>query len=329
MKNILILLLVVMNISACGKASKNSNNTSSASQVKTVNVPLFSADSAYQYVQDQVDFGPRVPNTYAHSTCAMYLAHALRGFGAEVIEQRADLIAFDGTKLRATNIIGSFQPENKNRILLFAHWDSRPWADHDPDPANRKKHIAGANDGASGVGVLLEVARQLGKQQPNVGVDIIFFDAEDYGAPEHLSNRNTEHSWCLGSQYWARNPHVPNYRANYGILLDMVGAPDATFFREYFSDYFASHIVEKVWNQAKNLGFDRYFISQRGGAVTDDHLYVNQLIGIPSVNIIQYNPNSGRGFGDYWHTINDTMENIDKNTLQAVGTTLLYVIYNE
>lgn len=328
MKYIVILMLSVLSMSSCNKIFKNTNKTSNK-QLKTVSVPLFSSDSAYQYIQDQVDFGPRVPNTEAHGKCAVYLAEKLRGFGAEVIEQYADLTAFNGTILRATNIIGSFQPENKNRILLFAHWDTRPWADHDSNPANRGKPVLGANDGGSGVGVLLEVARQLGEKQPNIGVDIIFFDAEDYGSPEHLFEQSTEHSWCLGSQYWSVNPHVPSYRADYGILLDMVGAPGATFYREYFSEYFASHILNKVWNQAKNLGFDHYFISQRGGAITDDHLYVNQLIGIPSINIIQYNPNSKHGFGDYWHTVNDTMDNIDKNTLQAVGTTLLYVIYSE
>ena len=327
MKKIILILFSVLCIFACNKTT---GKASEKKQVEsTVQVPVFSSDSAYQYIQAQVDFGPRVPNTEKHAACAQYLSEKLRQFGAQVIEQRADLTAFDGTVLKAVNIIGSFQPENKKRVLLFAHWDSRPWADHDPNPANRKKSVLGANDGASGVGVLLEIARQINKQQPNVGIDIIFFDAEDYGAPEHLANANTTNSWCLGSQYWAQNPHVFNYRAQYGILLDMVGAPNATFYREQISDYYAKHIVDKVWNRAKILGFDSYFINRQGGAITDDHLYVNQIIGIPSIDIIQQNRKSAHGFGDYWHTVNDTMDNIDKNTLQAVGMTLLYVIYQE
>ena len=325
MKKIIFILFPFFCVFGCNKATSKTNEKQQ--QATTVQVPIFSSDSAYHYIQTQVDFGPRVPNTEEHAACAEYLSEKLKQFGAQVVEQRADLTAFDGTVLKAVNIIGSFQVENKKRVLLFAHWDSRPWADHDPDPTNRKKPVLGANDGASGVGVLLEVARQINKQQPNIGIDIIFFDAEDYGAPEHLSNASTADSWCLGSQYWARNPHIPNYRAQYGILLDMVGAPNASFYREQISDYYAKHIVDKVWNQAKILGFDSYFINRQGGSIIDDHLYVNQLIGIPSVNIIQQNRKSAHGFGDYWHTVNDTMEGIDKNTLQAVGTTLLHVIY--
>lgn len=325
MKKFSCFLIISICLLACGKTSKttagNDNN-------KTVNIPHFSPDSAYNYIQKQVDFGPRVPNTAEHVTCAEYLSETLRKFGANVTEQRADLIAFDGTLLKAVNIIGSFQPENKDRILLFAHWDTRPWADHDADPANRKNPVMGANDGASGVGVLLEIARLIGKNQPNIGVDIIFFDAEDYGAPEHLANSNTSHSWCLGSQYWARNPHIVNYQAKYGILLDMVGASNATFYREQLSEYYAPNIVSKIWNQAKFLGFDQYFVNRQGGMIVDDHLYVNQIIGIPSVDIIQHDPASSTGFGHYWHTVNDTMENIDKNTLRAVGTTLVNVIYD-
>lgn len=327
MKKIILILLPITCIFACGKTTNKTNKQQQ--QVKTVQVPLFVADSAYHYIQTQVDFGPRVPNTKEHTACAEYLSEKLKEFGAQVIEQRADLTAFDGTVLKAVNIIGSFQPENKKRVLLFAHWDTRPWADHDPNPENRTKPVIGACDGASGVGVLLEIARQINIQQPNVGVDIIFFDAEDYGAPEHLANAQTADSWCLGSQYWARNPHIPNYRAQYGILLDMVGAENATFYREQISDYYARNIVDKVWSRAKSLGFGHYFINRTGGAITDDHLYVNRIIGIPSINIIEHDVTSKNGFGHYWHTVNDTMDNIDKATLQAVGTTVLHVIYNE
>ena len=324
MRKILILLLTVIQLSACNHA-----NRSAQKEEKTVNVPEFSADSAYKFTQKQVDFGPRVPNTVAHEACAGYLSAELKKSGAEVIEQKADLTAFDGTILKSTNIIGSFNPKAVTRILLFSHWDSRPWADHDPKISNRKKPVMAANDGASGVGVLLEMARLMGQQQPEVGVDIIFFDSEDYGAPESFKSENSEESWCLGTQYWAKNPHVQGYTARFGILLDMVGGKNATFFREQASDYYAGSVVSNVWSQAKSLGFGRYFIDQKGGAITDDHIYVNQIIVIPSIDIIQYDPNSKSGFGFYWHTTQDTMDNVDKNTLKAIGTTLMHVVYNE
>jgi len=275
-----------------------------------------------------VDFGPSVPNTKAHQLCGEYLAESLKGFGAILTSQYATLTAFNGDKLQARNIIASFNTEQTNRILLFAHWDTRPWSDHDPDPKNFNKPVLGANDGASGVGILMEIARQLGKQTPNIGVDIILFDAEDYGAPENYS-QYAPNSWCLGSQYWAKNKHQANYHAQYGILLDMVGAPNAKFYREQISDRYAKNIVDKVWNTAHNLGFDRYFVNTTGGMITDDHLYINEIAGIPSIDIIQYDSNSQSGFGNYWHTIHDTMDNISKETLFAVGTTLLHVIYNQ
>ena len=324
MRKILILLLTVIQLSACNKTTRSAKK-----EVKTANIPEFSVDSAYAFTQKQVDFGPRVPNTPEHDACASYLSAELKRLGAEVIEQKADLTAFDGTVLKSVNIIGSFNTKAETRILLFSHWDSRPWADHDPNPANRKKPVMAANDGASGVAVLLEMARLMGKNKPTVGVDIIFFDTEDYGAPESAGGQNNEDSWCLGTQYWAKNPHVAGYTARFGILLDMVGGKQATFYREQASDNYAGSVVSSVWSQARNLGFGQYFIDQKGGAITDDHIYVNQLRGIPSIDIIQYDPNSKSGFGFYWHTTQDTMENVDKNTLKAVGTTLMHVVYTE
>ncbi len=325
MKKIYIFLLVIFVFSSCNKAAQTQT---AAMEVQSVNVPMFIADSAYNYVKHQVDFGPRVPNTKAHELCAAYLSESLKSFGAVVTQQKVALTTFDGSRLNAVNIIGSYNIENENRILLFAHWDSRPWSDNDPDPAKHRQAVDGANDGASGVGVLLEMARQFGLQHPNTGVDIAFFDAEDYGAPESYKG-NVEDSWCLGTQYWSKNPHVKGYTAKYGILLDMVGAPGATFYKEQISMYYAAHVVNKVWSAAEKLGFGQYFVNAQGGAVTDDHLYVNKMANIPSIDIIQYDPNTDSGFGAYWHTTNDTMENIDKNTLYAVGTTLLNVVYAE
>ena len=324
MRKIVILLLAVIQLSACNKTTRSAEK-----ETKTVTIPEFSSDSAYRFTQKQVDFGPRVPNTAGHDACATYLSAQLKRLGAEVIEQKANLTAFDGTVLKSVNIIGSFNTKAETRILLFSHWDSRPWSDHDPKPENRNKPVMAANDGASGVGVLLEMARLMGKNQPIVGVDIIFFDTEDYGAPENFKGQNTEDSWCLGTQYWAKNPHVAGYTARFGILLDMVGGKGATFYREQASDYYAGSVVSNVWSQAKGLGFGQYFIDKKGGAITDDHIYVNQIRGIPSIDLIQYDPNSTSGFGFYWHTTHDTMENVDKNTLKAVGTTLMHVVFNE
>lgn len=291
--------------------------------------PDFDADSAYSYVDKQVAFGSRVPNTAEHKACADYLIAELKRFGADVQVQKAVLTAFDGTKLNAQNIIGSFGLEKKNRILLFAHWDTRPFSDHDSNPDNHHKPILGANDAASGVGVLLEVARVLQGKAPEVGVDIIFFDAEDYGTPSFMENPPEGEWWCLGSQYWSKHPHVPGYTARFGILLDMVGAPNAKFYKEQFSKRYAGSIVEKVWRTAGDLKYGAYFVGKDGGYITDDHVPVNQNLRIPSIDIIQYDENTDSGFGAYWHTQNDDMSNISKETLKAVGQTILEVIYKE
>lgn len=326
MKNILVLFLVLSHLTACKQAPKVANVQTAPI---AISVPLFSADSAYSYVQKQVDFGPRVPNSEAQTKCAAYLSASLKRFGATVVEQKTIVEGFDGAKLNSINVIGSYNPSAKTRVLLLSHWDSRPWADNDPNPANHKKPVMGANDGASGVGVLLEMARQFSAQKPTIGVDLLFVDTEDYGATNQMQVENSELTWCLGTQYWAKNPHVPGYTAKYGILLDMVGGKQATFYREQISDYYAQETVSKVWSQAQSLGFEQFFINQKGGQVTDDHVFINQLAGIPCIDIIQFDPNGRTGFADYWHTVDDTMKNVDKTTLQAVGTTLLHVIYNE
>jgi len=311
---------------SCSASTKQKADTQ---PVKQTIVPQFDADSAYNYVHTQVNFGARVPNSKAHQSCLVYLVNEMKRFGAQVIEQKADLKAFDGTVLHATNIIASYQPELKSRVLLCAHWDCRPFCDHDPDPANYHKPVTGANDAASGVGVLMEVARQIQKEHPQIGIDILFLDAEDYGAPDFYQGHKDEDSWCLGTQYWAKNPHVAGYKARYGILLDMVGAPGATFYKEQVSLMYAPDIVEKVWNKAQEMGFSAYFINQQGGAITDDHLYINRLAKIPCIDIIHTDLQSSTGFASYWHTTHDTMQTIDKNTLKVVGQTLLGVIYNE
>ncbi|MDR0973884.1 MAG: M28 family peptidase [Prevotellaceae bacterium] len=307
----------------------NANRTLPVSDA-ALYVPTFDADSAYHYVEAQTEFGPRVPNTEGHRACGNYLAEKLAAFGATVTNQSVDLTTYDGKTLKARNIIGSYNLQTKKRVALFAHWDTRPWADKDTDPTKHRTPVLGANDGASGVGVLLEIARQIQRSAPTIGIDIIFFDAEDGGVPEFEQNYpHSEEAWCLGSQYWARNPHVSGYTARFGILLDMVGAFDSHFLREWYSEQYAKNINTKVWNAARSLGYGRYFINQKGGGVTDDHLFVNKLARIPTIDIVPTPTDQNQSFFAHWHTTNDTMANIDRSTLKAVGQTVLQVIYSE
>jgi hypothetical protein len=297
-------------------------------QKEAVKTPEFNADSAYHYIQKQVDFGPRVPNTLAHKETAEYLSSKLKQFGAEVIVQEAIVQAFDGTSLEMKNIIGQFQPEKKRRILLYAHWDTRPFADKDSERTTEP--IDGANDGGSGVGVLLEIARQLSLQPADHGIDIIFFDTEDYGAPEWEEDDGNYLDWCLGSQYWAKNKHLRNYRAKYGILLDMVGAKDAVFNKEGTSMALAPNVVRKIWNTASRLGYEAYFKNNVTPQTIDDNLFVSQLGGIPSANIVHYHTETlPMGYGAFHHTHKDNMSIIDTSTLKAVGQTVMEVIYQE
>lgn len=298
-------------------------------------IPKFEQDSAYQYIKKQVEFGIRLPGTPTHKACKEWLSAKLKSFGATVIEQDFEAHVYTGAKLPATNIVGQFNPGVQPRIVLAAHWDSRHIAEEDPDPIKKAKPILGADDGASGVGVLLEIARLIGKNGLDIGVDIVFFDAEDHGSNlmtpnptdvEILKNRET---WCLGSQYWSKNPHTPAYRAKYGILLDMVGAKNARFPLEGYSKYYAPNIQKKIWRLAKGMGFGNQFVEAEGGAITDDHLFVNTIAKIPMVDIIHLTATQGKTFGAHWHTHTDDLSVIDKRTLKAVGRVVTAVVYRE
>ena len=326
----IVLIAVMAILASCGDGQQKPATTQLQQEKRPeVKVPAFNADSAYHFVKTQVDFGPRVPNTPEHAACAKYLEETMSSFGAEVMVQKAKVKAYDGTMLNMKNVIATFQPEKNNRILLFAHWDSRPFADHCTDEELRDNPILGANDGASGVGVLMEIGRILRDHNIKMGVDIIFFDTEDYGTPDHKGLPYQPDTWCLGSQYWARNMHKLGYYPRYGILLDMVGAKNATFYKEQHSVQYAPDLVNKVWSVGAKLGYSNYFVPQMGGQVIDDHIYVNRIAHIPSINIIQHDPSTFSHFGSYWHTHNDNMDVIDRNTLKAVGQTLLYVLFNE
>ncbi len=311
--------------------SCNGNKSGSVTkEMKVVEFPTFNADSAYSYIQKQVDFGFRIPNTPEHQATAEWLTAKLESFGADVIVQKADLKAYDGTILKSQNIIGQYNVDNPLRVLLLAHWDTRPYADNDPNPANHRKPVTGANDGASGVGVLLEIARLFSIQKPNIGVDILFVDSEDYGAPYFASPApGDDKSWALGAQYWAKNPHRRAYKAQYAILLDMVGAKNATFLREGFSDHYAAFLVDELWETAEKLGYSSVFLQDKGGYINDDHYYINSIARIPAVDIIHLEKSNDGSFFEHWHTVNDDMSNIDKYTLKAVGETVAYHIYNK
>jgi len=321
---ILAATLVAALFSSCGDSE-----SSETKEETSVNVPVFDADSAYSYVERQYLFGPRVPETPAHDSCLNWMVETFRAFNADtVIVQRGEVEVYDGSTKSLANVIASYNIKAGSRILLCSHWDSRPFADQDANPAVRKNPIPGVDDGASGVGVLLEVARHLGEQMPNVGVDIIFFDLEDWGAPEWEGrSASADNGWCLGSQYWSKNMHEVGYRAQFGILLDMVGGADTKFYREYFSEMGAKWVNDNVWGMAHELNLDGRFVSREGGAITDDHVAVMKFGGIPCIDIVAYDPQGNSGFPAYWHTHSDDMRNISRATLNDVGTLLMHIIY--
>ena len=329
---ILTLLALGLLLTRCGGGSIEPNpakepldSLDAVAELPLKPSPLFNADSAMVFLKAQIAFGPRVPNTTAHKACGDYLVQELRKYTESVIVQDANVVAFTGKGLKIRNIMGQIHPNRTDRIMLFAHWDSRPFADREKPGIGEP--VLGADDGASGVAVLLEIARAIHRDTaggPAPGIDIVFFDAEDFGdaagAPE---------TYCLGSQHWAKNrplPIVPRY----GILLDMVGAKDAVFYQEGASVSFAPHVVHKVWTCAQQLGYSQYFkMAQLNGPITDDHYFINTLAKIPSIDIINYDPTRPMGFAAHWHSNKDNLENIDPATLKAVGQTILQVLYEE
>lgn len=326
LSSLFISMIIICSCASC-KSTKKNNDIVATEHLEPVG-PKFNPDSAFSYCKTQCDFGPRVMNSDAHEKCGVWIADKFKQFGCKVTEQKTTVKGWDGKDLRCTNIIASYKPGATTRILLCAHWDSRPWADNDPDSTNHHKPVMAANDGASGVAVMLEIARLLNKDKKlNIGVDFVCFDAEDYGTPYWTTD--DEHSWALGAQYWADHAKG-NYEARYGILLDMVGGQGATFYQETMSKKYAQPIVDKVWNAARAVGFGSMFTTQEGGAITDDHIPVNQKTGIPTIDIIPYYPDCEQSsFGPVWHTVKDDILNIDKNTLQAAGQTVIQTLYSE
>lgn len=323
--SLILLPLALCSIIACNNPKQDNGQETTAGTDTTkpsVDVPVFNEDTAYRYVSVQAAMGPRVPGTPAQRQCAAWMETELKKFTDTVYKQDVQVTVKNGKKLPCINLIGAINPKATKRILLLTHWDSRPWADM--DTKDKDKPIIAADDAGSGVAVLLELARQI-KSKPvpaDLGIDIFFTDVEDYGRDEWEPD-----SYCLGTQYWAMHPHVPGYKADFGILLDMVGARNAVFPMEGGSYQAAPDVQQKVWQAANKAGYSSYFPFKNGSDITDDHVYVNKLAHIPTIDIINLAGNGNQPFAAHWHTHQDNMDIIDKNTLKAVGQTLLQVVY--
>ncbi len=319
-----MILPALSSFDSCNSSkTSNTQNTSTVESKPSIQVavPTASADTAYSLTANQVAFGPRVPNSAAHKACKQWLVKKLKQYGATVEEQVFAKKAYTGATLNGTNIIAKFNPGNARRVMLAAHWDTRHIADKDKDKSKSTKSFDGADDGASGVGMLLEIARTLQQNPTEIGVDIVLFDVEDYG---DMNGSGKTETWCLGSQYWAENKG--SYNARFGILLDMAGAKNARFGKEGHSREMAPVLCDKIWKVAQELGHGNYFVNERSDSITDDHYYVNQA-GIPMIDII--NLSAEGNFGHYHHTTEDNMSVIDKSTLNAVLQTVLTVLYRE
>lgn len=282
-------------------------------------VPRIDADSAYNFVLQQTQFGVRVPGTDGHAKTKDWIVNRMKSYGAEVSVQEFKASFLGKKNIPSFNIIAKINPDIERRVILFAHWDTRLIAEKDPDPSKQNQPIDGAIDGASGVAGLLEIARILQSNPINLGVDFVFFDAEDQG------NNNDNASWCLGSQYWSKSVKDDKNKPEFGILLDLIGAKGATYPVEKYSFQFAPTIVRKVWALAANMGKSNLFLDQIGGEIMDDHYYVNLIAGIPTIDIIETNPY--KGFGDYHHTHADNMDALDRDNLAAVIQVVTAALY--
>jgi hypothetical protein len=291
---------------------------------KNRSVPHFNVDSTYHQIVRQVQMGPRNPGSEGHKKALAYLTKKLKSYaGAKyVYVQRFKPEGYNGKKLKLANIIAAFNPQSSDRIMLCAHWDTRPRADE--DSKNSTKPILGADDGASGVAVLLELARLFHHQAPHIGVDIVLFDGEDYGKVQDIDK------FFLGSKYWAEHPPVKDYHPRFGVLLDMVGGIHAQFPKEGNSMNNASSLVNAVWKVAREMGYDSLFVDEKGERISDDHVPIMRIKKIPMVDIIHYNPglNGNNVFPFYWHTHQDDLKIISKKTLQGVGNVLTEMIYD-
>ncbi len=331
MKNHIYILAALMAVClvSCG-GNSGVKQRKQADTIALAPCPRFESDSAMLYIRQQCAFGYRVTGSEEAEKCGDYIVAQFRRFGADVQEQRTTVTLYDGTQLPARNIIASINPDMKDRILICAHWDTRLWADNDPEEKNWHKPVLGANDGASGVAVMMELCRLMQHQPVRVGIDFVCFDAEDLGTPQWEDiYTDDSHTWCLGSHYWAEQAQANGYKARYGILLDMVGGRGSTFSRELGSMQYAAPVVELLWRLARQIGYGHYFPQQDGGFLVDDHINVNRIARIPCIDVVPYFTDGPSSFGPTWHTVMDTPDNIDPNVLEAVGQSVAQLLYNE
>jgi glutaminyl-peptide cyclotransferase len=314
----LMLPAVCCLISCTGDQSKQVQKPSKrAPTARVTPAPDFSGKEAFDYLIAQTDFGPRNPGSSGHRACLDYLVGELEHFADAVNHQEFTHTGSRGEQISLTNIIASFNLPATNRVMLCAHWDTRPWADQDKDPKKREKPIIGANDGASGVAVLLQLAKLMKQSRPPIGVDILLFDGEDLGQKNDLTN------FALGSKYFAAH-RSPRFNPQYGILLDMIGDEQLEIPKEPNSLRYAPEVVQYVWTTAENLGLNE-FTDDTSADIYDDHIPLNEA-GIKTIDLIDFNypDHSNR----YWHTSEDTPNKCSPSSLQVVGTLLVHLIYN-
>lgn len=301
---------------------RNEKPTSVSVKKDPVKVPSFSQENAYDHIVKQLEFGTRNPGSDGHVLCKDWFVQQFTSYGATVEAQHFKANVYDGSSHDAWNIIAQFNPEKKERVILSAHWDTRFIGEEDGSKDMRDKPIPGADDGASGCGVLLEIGRLIGENAIDLGVDIILWDAEDQGK----RGEGNDLTWCLGSQHWAKNKHKDNYRAKFGINLDMIGAKDPSFGKDYFSKKYAGQVVDKVWKLAQNMGYSDAFRDIDTGGLMDDHRIICEMAGIPMLDIINQ-PETPNRFIPQWHTHDDDISVIDKRSLKIVGQVVTAVIY--
>jgi len=282
------------------------------------NVPRFDEDHAFSYLVAQCDFGPRNPGSDGYYACLDYLITELDQSANEIILQDFSYQERRYNKqYNLQNIIARFNPDAEFQTIISAHWDTRPWADQEDLRQDRNKPIIGANDGASGVAILLELAKIMGENPPPIGVNLVFFDGEDLGVP------GENETYCQGSRFFATNLPIP--RPDEAINLDMVGDKQLVLPIERYSLEYHPKLVRHLWDRAKDMGLDA-FIGRVDYAIYDDHVRLNEIAGIPSIDIIDFKyPNS---YANFWHTMNDIPENCSEESLGQVGTLMVDYIYN-
>ena len=302
-------LLALAAVTACGATSDKPAAAARASNE-------FNADSAMSYIRQQLAFGPRVPGTEpARKTGDWIVAH-LHATADTVLEQRWTHTLANGKPLPMRNIFARFKPNAKERILYVTHWDTRPVADMETDPVKAGMPIPGANDGASGVALLLAVSDALKKAPPGVGVDLLFVDGEDWGT------FTPDVDVLIGSTYFAEHLPSAGYRPLFGVLWDMIGDADLNIYQEVNSAQAAPEVVQKVWGLAKDMGYEKYFIPEAKEPITDDHVpLIKAGLRVIDVIDIDYGPRNASGLvtTSYHHTLDDTIDKVSVKSMKIVG----------